>query len=109
MVDDALAGLTLTELAADIGARKVSSLEATENCLAGLERHGPALNCVAGIEPEAALEAARAADAELAAGRAAAGLAIGAQPSGIALATGNLKRANLKRANLKRTGGGDAG
>ena len=70
MVDDALAGLTLTELAAAIGARKVSSLEATENCLAGLERHGPALNCVAGIEPEAALEAARAADAELAAGRA---------------------------------------
>ena len=70
MPDDALAGLTLTELAAAIGARKVSSLEATENCLAGLERHGPALNCVAGIEPEAALEAARAADAELAAGRA---------------------------------------
>ena len=70
MVDDALAGLTLTELAAAIGARKVSSLEATENCLAGLERHGPALNCVAGIEPEAALKAARAADAELAAGRA---------------------------------------
>ena len=67
MPDDALAGLTLTELAAAIGARKVSSLEATENCLAGLERHGPALNCVAGIEPEAALEAARAADAELAA------------------------------------------
>ena len=48
----------------------MSSLEATENCLAGLERHGPALNCVAGIEPEAALEAARVADAELAAGRA---------------------------------------
>ena len=70
MPDDALAGLTLTELAAAIGARKVSSLEATENCLAGLDRHGPALNCVAGIEPEAALEAARAADAELAAGRA---------------------------------------
>jgi aspartyl-tRNA(Asn)/glutamyl-tRNA(Gln) amidotransferase subunit A len=70
MPDDALAGLTLTELAAAIGAGKVSSLEATENCLAGLERHGPALNCVAGIEPEAALEAARAADAELAAGRA---------------------------------------
>ncbi len=37
MVDDALAGLTLTELAAAIGAGKVSSLEATENCLAGLE------------------------------------------------------------------------
>ncbi len=70
MPDDALAGLTLTELAAAIGARKVSSLEATENCLAGLDRHGPALNCVAGIEPEAALAAARAADAELAAGRA---------------------------------------
>lgn len=38
------------------------------------------------------------------AGRAAAELAFGAEPSGFALATGN-----LKRANLKRRGGGDAG
>ncbi len=41
------------------------------------------------------------------AGRAAAELAFGAEPSGFDLATGNLKRANLKRGDLKRTGGGD--
>ncbi len=38
------------------------------------------------------------------AGRAAAALAFGAEPSGFDLATGD-----LKRGNLKRTGGGDAG
>ena len=70
MPDDALAALSLTELAAAIAAKKVSSLEATRNCVARLERHGPALNSVAALDAEAALEAARAADAELAAGRA---------------------------------------
>ncbi len=70
MRDEALSELTLTELAAAIAARKVSSLEASEACLDRLERHGAALNCVAGIEPEVALRAARAADEELAAGRA---------------------------------------
>ena len=39
------------------------------------------------------------------AGRAAAALAFGAEPSGFDLATGNLKPTG----NLKRTGGGDAG
>ncbi len=38
------------------------------------------------------------------AGRAAAELGFGAEPSGFDLATGD-----LKRGNLKRTGGGDAG
>jgi Asp-tRNA(Asn)/Glu-tRNA(Gln) amidotransferase A subunit family amidase len=69
MLDDALAALSLTELAAAIASKEVSSLEATRNCVARLERHGPALNSVAALDAEAALEAARAADAELAAGR----------------------------------------
>ncbi len=69
MPDDALAGMTLSELAASIAARKVSSLEAAESCLERIERHGAALNCIAELDPEAALRAARAADEELAAGR----------------------------------------
>jgi aspartyl-tRNA(Asn)/glutamyl-tRNA(Gln) amidotransferase subunit A len=70
MPDDALAALSLTELAAAIATKEVSSLEATRNCVARLERHGPALNSVAALDAEAALDAARAADTELAAGRA---------------------------------------
>lgn len=70
MSDDALAALSLTELAAAIATKDVSSLEVTRNCVARLERHGPTLNSVAALDAEAALEAARAADAELAAGRA---------------------------------------
>ena len=69
MTDDALAGMTLAEAAAAIAAKRVSSLEATQACLARFARHGEALNCAAGIDPEAALQAARAADEELAAGR----------------------------------------
>ncbi len=41
------------------------------------------------------------------AGRAAAELGFGAEPSGFDLATSNLKPGCLKPANLKRTGGGD--
>jgi aspartyl-tRNA(Asn)/glutamyl-tRNA(Gln) amidotransferase subunit A len=70
MSDDALAALTLTELAGAIAAKKVSSLEATRNCVERLERYGPALNSLVALDAEAALEAARAADAALAAGRA---------------------------------------
>ena len=70
MSDDALAALTLTELAAAIATKKVSSLEATRNCVERLERYGPAFNAVAALDAEAALDAAAAADAALAAGRA---------------------------------------
>ncbi|MCH6588831.1 MAG: amidase, partial [Proteobacteria bacterium] len=70
MSDDALAALTLTELAAAIATKKVSSLEATRNCVERLERYGPVLNSVAALDAEAALDAAAAADAALAAGRA---------------------------------------
>lgn len=69
MSDDALAAMTLTEVADAIAAKKVSSLEATRNCVERLERHGPALNSLCALDAEAALEAARAADADLAAGR----------------------------------------
>jgi len=68
--DDALAALTLTEVAAAIATKKVSSLEVTRNCVERLERYGPALNSVAALDAEAALESATAADAALAAGRA---------------------------------------
>ncbi len=43
------------------------------------------------------------------AGRAAAELGFGAEPSGFDLATAKLTRGDLKRGYLKRTGGGDAG
>lgn len=41
------------------------------------------------------------------AGRAAAELAFGAEPSGYDLATGKLKQADLKQADLKQTGRGN--
>ena len=64
-----LAGLSLSEVAAAIATRRISSLEATQACLDALDQAGPALNCVAGVDHEAALAAAAAADEELAAGR----------------------------------------
>ncbi|MFQ5776314.1 MAG: amidase [Kiloniellaceae bacterium] len=67
MADDSLAALTLSELAEAIAARRISSLEATQASLARIERHGEALNCIAGIDPDAALRAAKDADTALAA------------------------------------------
>lgn len=64
-----LAGLTLSAAAAAIADKSVSSRELTEACLARFESYGLALNCVAGLDPQAALAAADAADAERAAGR----------------------------------------
>jgi len=69
MSEPGLAGLTLSAAAAAIAAKDASSREVTEACLTRFARHGAALNCVAGLDPEAALAAADAADAELAAGR----------------------------------------
>jgi len=69
MGDPGLAGLTLSAAAEAIAAKRASSRELAEACLARFETYGTALNCVAGIDPEAALAAADAADAELAAGR----------------------------------------
>lgn len=67
MVD--AAALSLSEAADALARREVSSVELTRACLDGLGSRGAALTCVAGIDAEAALAAAKAADAEMAAGR----------------------------------------
>ncbi len=64
--DDGLAALSLSEVAAAIAARKISSREATAASLSRIERFGGALNCIARLDPEAALRAAEEADAALA-------------------------------------------
>lgn len=69
MTGEMLTELTATELAAAIATGKTSSLEATRACLARIEKYDGALGSVAGIDPEAAERAARAADMALAAGK----------------------------------------
>jgi Asp-tRNA(Asn)/Glu-tRNA(Gln) amidotransferase A subunit family amidase len=64
-----LAFWPVTHLAALVRARKVSSLELTQLFLARLRRHNPQLNCVVSFCDERALRQARAADAEIAAGK----------------------------------------
>lgn len=71
MADETICSLTLAEVAAAIRAGRVSSVEATEACLARLKRRGGPddLNCVAGIDEDAARIAARTADDALRKGR----------------------------------------
>ena len=64
MSDPAL--LSLTEVAAQLRERKLSSVEVTRALLARIERWQPKLNAFVRIEADAALAAAKAADAELA-------------------------------------------
>jgi aspartyl-tRNA(Asn)/glutamyl-tRNA(Gln) amidotransferase subunit A len=61
--------LTLTELAAAIAARKISSLEATDACLARIARLDARLHAFITLDADGARARARALDAELAAGR----------------------------------------
>jgi len=61
--------LTLTEIAAALAARKISSREATQSCLDRIARFQPRLNAFMAIEPDAALAAAGAADRDLAQGK----------------------------------------
>ncbi len=61
--------LTLTEIAAALAARKISSREATQSCLDRIARFQPRLNAFMAIEPDAALAAAGAADRDLAKGK----------------------------------------
>lgn len=68
MADDAIAALSLVEVAAAIESRTLSSVEVTETCLERLQRLGTQLDCVAGIDPDRVMNAAKAADADLAAG-----------------------------------------
>ncbi|HWJ21742.1 MAG TPA: amidase [Gemmatimonadaceae bacterium] len=66
---EALAFLPVTELAALVKARRVSSLALTEMYLARLRKYDPLLKCVVTLTEERALKQARAADAEIRAGR----------------------------------------
>jgi aspartyl-tRNA(Asn)/glutamyl-tRNA(Gln) amidotransferase subunit A len=65
-----LAAFTLAEIAADIRARKVSSLEATRVLLARIERWQPTINAFVRLHEEEALAAAATADTALARGNA---------------------------------------
>ena len=67
MIDPA--GATLVEAAGALVRGELSSEELTRDCLARAHRLNPALNCFLRIEDEAALAAARRADAARAAGR----------------------------------------
>jgi aspartyl-tRNA(Asn)/glutamyl-tRNA(Gln) amidotransferase subunit A len=64
------AQLTLSELAAAIRQRKLSSVEVTQSLLARIERWQPVLNAFVRIEADEALAAAKAADEALARGQA---------------------------------------
>jgi aspartyl-tRNA(Asn)/glutamyl-tRNA(Gln) amidotransferase subunit A len=57
--------LSLTEIAAAIRKRKISSLEATRACLEQAQRVQPHINCFISIEAGDALKASRAADRAL--------------------------------------------
>jgi Asp-tRNA(Asn)/Glu-tRNA(Gln) amidotransferase A subunit family amidase len=66
---EGLAFATLSELARLIRGRAVSSVELTELYLRRLKQYDPLLKCVVTLTEDLALEQARRADAELAAGR----------------------------------------
>ena len=66
--DEAIAFATVPELGAWLRSRKLSSERLTQLYLARLGRFNPELRCVITLTPELALEQARRADAELAAG-----------------------------------------
>src|SRR5436190_2146488 len=58
----AILSLSLTQIAAAIRAKKISSLEATRACFERMHEIQPKTNCYIAIEEEKALKAARAAD-----------------------------------------------
>jgi len=64
MSDDVLE-LSLTEIAAAIRRRKLSSVEVTQACITRAQQVQPKINCFISLEPEEALKAARAADRAL--------------------------------------------
>jgi len=61
---------SLKELAAALAARKISSVELTEQCIERVERLDKRLNAFITVDPARSLEQARAADGRIAAGRA---------------------------------------
>lgn len=64
-----IAGMTLSELAPLIQARKVSPVEVTRAVLDRIERFDPILNAYITVDAEGALKAARAAQRQIAAGK----------------------------------------
>jgi aspartyl-tRNA(Asn)/glutamyl-tRNA(Gln) amidotransferase subunit A len=62
------AELSLSEAAAAVRDGRLTAVALTEACLARIDAHGGTLNAFISVEREAALEAARRADAEVAAG-----------------------------------------
>ena len=60
---------TIESLAADIRARRISAAEATDACLARIERLDPTLRAFISVDAEGARRAAKERDAELGAGR----------------------------------------
>jgi aspartyl-tRNA(Asn)/glutamyl-tRNA(Gln) amidotransferase subunit A len=69
MLDDATFFLPVRELAARLRARKLTSEALTSGCLDRLERRGGTYNAVVTLMGESALDEARRADREIAAGR----------------------------------------
>src|SRR6266542_834515 len=70
MLDDATFFTPVRALGAQLRARKLTSQALTEGCLDRLERLGPRYNAVVTLMRDSALEEARRADREIAAGRA---------------------------------------
>jgi aspartyl-tRNA(Asn)/glutamyl-tRNA(Gln) amidotransferase subunit A len=62
---------SLAELARELRAKRLSSVELTRGYLARIERHNAALNAFITVDPEKSLAQARSADARIAAGEAA--------------------------------------
>ncbi len=69
MLSDAVLYLGVQELGAQIRVRKISPVELTESYLARLKKFGAKLGAVATLTPDLALEQARQAEREIAAGR----------------------------------------
>ncbi|NOZ60376.1 MAG: amidase [Calditrichaeota bacterium] len=66
---DNLAFATIPELAYLIRTRQITSLELTKMCIARLKKYGPQLECTITLTEDLALQQARRADAEIAAGK----------------------------------------
>src|SRR5262249_58900680 len=69
MADSDLLYTPVRELAAQVKAKKLTSVKLTETCLQRLDTLGPKLNAVVTVMKDSAMAEARAADAEIAKGK----------------------------------------